>query len=241
MGAFLCSSMLGVACGSDSSGNDGNQGGSTAGNRSGAGHGGDAQAGSGLAGSGRGGAVGSAGASGGSAGREGEAGEGGDSGADPGGGIGGQGGADNTGTSGSGGVGRGGAGGGAGGGQAGNIGHSGTGGGAADSCPATAPSNGDPCTGSFQCTYFDCDGAGQISAFCNGTTVSTEVFPCAGVACGSIACEPGSICVEHRGGMDVECVEYPCGARALTCGCADELCGPAESCRVTAATVHCEQ
>jgi hypothetical protein len=117
----------------------------------------------------------------------------------------------------------------------------GSGGSPVEPCPASVPGNGAPCSGSFQCTYLDCDGAGHTSAFCNGTTVSTEVLPCTAIACGAGECAPPSICLEHMGGRVTECVDNPCGEQAITCGCADELCGPTETCSVTGAIVHCEQ
>jgi hypothetical protein len=116
---------------------------------------------------------------------------------------------------------------------------SGSGGAPADACPVNPPANGAPCSGSYQCTYLDCDGAGQISAFCNGTTVSTEVLLCVATACGASECEPPSICVERQGGMVVECADNPCGDRAITCGCAADLCNPTEMCSTTGAKVHC--
>jgi hypothetical protein len=87
--------------------------------------------------------------------------------------------------------------------------------------------------------YYDCDGAGEVSAFCNGSKVSTEVLPCGSIACGAGECEPGSICVEHMGGMSAACQENPCDAHALSCGCAGSLCDVTEACSVSAGTVHC--
>jgi hypothetical protein len=132
------------------------------------------------------------------------------------------------------------------GGASGAAGHSGSGGSNAggaptDLCPATAPANGASCTVGYQCVYYDCDGAGQVNAFCNGSKVSTEVLPCGSIACGAVECEPGSICVEHMGGMSAECQENPCNAHALSCGCASGLCDVTEACSVSAGTVHCNQ
>lgn len=118
---------------------------------------------------------------------------------------------------------------------------SGSGGSPVDPCPVNPPTNGAPCSVSYQCTYLDCDGVGQTTAFCNGATVSTEVLPCAATACGADECAQPSICVEHMGGMATECVENPCGDRAITCACAAELCDPVEACSVTGAIVHCDQ
>jgi hypothetical protein len=118
---------------------------------------------------------------------------------------------------------------------------SGNAGAPAEPCPATVPMNGAVCNVSYQCTYLDCDGAGQTSAFCNGTTVSTEVLPCAATACGASECAPSSICVEHRGGMATECVANPCGDGAITCGCVADLCDLTETCSVNGTTVRCEE
>jgi hypothetical protein len=177
---------------------------------------------------GRGGSSGAAGAVSGSAGRVASAGS-----SSAGSGSAGEGGGD------SGGRPAGGAGG-AGGGSAASGG-SAAGGAAADPCPSTAPTNGAACKVGYQCTYYDCKNAGQVNAFCNGSKVSTEVLPCANIACGATECEPGTICVEHMGGMTTECQQNPCGEHALSCGCVGSLCAVAETCSVSAGSVHCNQ
>jgi hypothetical protein len=235
------------ACGEDTSsdGGSGNKSSSGGAGQTGAGKGGSAQGGSGNGGalSGRGGVAGTAGTgqSHAGAGASGAGASGGTAGRASGGTGGGSGSSGRGGTSTGGASGAGDNGGSGLTGESGDTGVSGSAGAPPDPCPTTAPDNGDDCTQGFQCTYFDCEGTGQTNAFCNGTTVSTEVLPCASIACGADECDPGAICVEHMGGMSAECVDNPCGTHAVTCSCAGELCSETETCSVNAGKVACDQ
>jgi hypothetical protein len=64
-------------------------------------------------------------------------------------------------------------------------------------CPASAPADGEGCTGTGSCSYMDCSGAGVVTAVCSAEHWTVTATPCLSRSCGfgGVQCDPGELCV----------------------------------------------
>ena len=109
-------------------------------------------------------------------------------------------------------------------------------------CPPVIPQDGGSCTVATNCIYLDCNGAGRVTASCDGHAFSVSAVACSDVPnhCGINECAAGQVCLEQYSGVvQRSCSANPCGAHAIGCDCAASLCQTGWACSTQGVTVRC--
>jgi len=109
-------------------------------------------------------------------------------------------------------------------------------------CPPAIPPDGFSCTVATNCIYLDCNGAGRVTASCDGNAFSVSAVACSDIPlrCGINDCAAGQVCLEqYSGTAQRTCSANPCGTHAIECGCAASLCPTGWACSTQGVTVRC--
>jgi hypothetical protein len=96
-----------------------------------------------------------------------------------------------------------------------------------DTCPATAPANGDACTTAMlTCDYDSCATTGTTTATCDHDRWTLSTRPCTATTCpadssGFPPCRPGEICVVVQSGARMaHCQKSLCApGQLMSCAC----------------------
>jgi hypothetical protein len=91
-------------------------------------------------------------------------------------------------------------------------------------CPATPPTEGEPCNDPPRCFYDACPSGNRTLAVCQNNVWSVEEGTSCAVQCmgfpSSMSCPPGTYCSVSQGGaIFAQCAQNTCGAGPVTAAC----------------------